>query len=92
MANIGINKNQAGLTLGSVFAILHATWVVIVGIGLGQGLMDWLHSVHFFNDSITIISFSLGDALIGIITAFISGYVLGWLFAVLWNWFGKKLK
>ncbi len=92
MANIEINKNQIGLTLGSVFAILHAAWVVIVGIGLGQSLADWLHSVHFLSDSVAITGFSLGAALIGIITAFISGYVLGWLFAVLWNWFGKKLK
>ncbi len=92
MANIEINKNQLGLTLGIVFAILHAAWVVIVGIGLGQSLIDRLHSVHFLSDVHNIISFSLGTALIGIIIAFISGYVFGWLFAVLWNWFGKKLK
>lgn len=92
MAKIKCNPNQAGLTLGILFAILHILWIIAIGIGFGQRLVDWAHSIHFVECQHTILSVSAGTAIIGIITAFISGYILGWLFAVLWNWFGKKIK
>ena len=87
-----INKNQLGLTLGIVFTILHALWVIIVWVGLGKSVVDWMHSIHFLSDVHTITAVSLGTAVIGIIVAFVSGYVLGWVFAAIWNLVGEKLK
>jgi hypothetical protein len=87
-----INKNQLGLTLGILFTIMHILWIIVVLIGWGKSIADWLHSVHFFGDAHTIIPVSLGVSLIGIIAAFISGYVTGWVFAAIWNLVGEKLK
>jgi hypothetical protein len=87
-----INKNQLGLTLGIVFTILHVLWVIAVLVGLGKIIADWMHIVHFISETHTITAVSLGNVAIGIIIAFVSGYVLGWVFAALWNSVGDKLK
>ncbi len=87
-----LHKNQAGLTLGSVFAILHALWAIVVGLGFGRDLANWWHALHFISDVHSLSGLSVLNVVVGIITAFISGYALGWLFAWLWNWYGKRLK
>jgi len=35
----------------------------------------------------TLIEIMVVMAIIGIITSFICGYITGWLFAMVWNWF-----
>ena len=87
-----INKNQAGLALGSLSALLHFLWVIVVALGFGQGLAEWWHKIHFIGDFHVIKPATFGTSVIGIITAFVAGYVLAWLFALLWNVIGKKLK
>ncbi len=86
---IELNKNQAGLTLGTISAIFHTLWAIIVAVGLGGSLSNWIHFMHFMTDIHVIASFSISTAIFGIIEAFIIGYVVGWLFALLWNWFGR---
>ncbi|MBI4440405.1 hypothetical protein HY638_05520 [Candidatus Woesearchaeota archaeon] len=86
-----LNKTQFGLALGTLFGALHLLWVISVGGKIAQGLVDYWHGVHFLTEVHTIGAFSIGPAIIGVIIAFISGYVLGWVFAALVNWYGKKV-
>ena len=84
------NPKQWALSLGFLFAILHGAWVVIVGAGAGQGIADWLNSIHFLNYGLTIMPFNLVTGLVGIVGALLSGLITGWLFATIWNWLGKQ--
>ncbi|MBI4135474.1 hypothetical protein HY477_01955 [Candidatus Uhrbacteria bacterium] len=86
------NKNQAGLTLGTLFGLMHLLWVVVVGAGVGQEMANFWHAKHFLTDMHALGGFNLGLAIVGVILAWVSGYVVGWVFAALWNWFGAKVK
>lgn len=82
-----LNSNRAGLALGTLFAIFHFIWLILIGINFGQTSANIWHSMHFISDMHTIEAFSFGTALIGLILAFVAGYVIGWLFAYLYNKF-----
>ncbi|OGL64810.1 hypothetical protein A3B21_03760 [Candidatus Uhrbacteria bacterium RIFCSPLOWO2_01_FULL_47_24] len=86
------NKNQAGLTLGTLFGLMHLLWVVVVGLGMGQSLANYWHAKHFLTDGHVLGQFQLGMAVVGVILAWISGYAVGWVFAALWNWFGARVR
>ena len=85
-----MNKNKVGLVLGVFFAILHAAWALLVAIGSAQQLIDWVLPLHFLNVVYSLTSFSIGTAVILITLAFVGGYITGWLFALVWGWFGGK--
>ena len=87
-----LNKNQVGLTLGIFIAALHALWAILVGIGSAQKLIDIILPLHFIDILCRVTDFVLVYAIILVILAFVSSYAIGWLFAALWNWVGKKVK
>lgn len=81
------NKRSSGMALGTLFAAMHFLWIIAIAGGLARGIARWGHQIHFMNMSYTLISFDIGNAVIGIISAFISGYLIGWAFAWLYNKF-----
>ncbi|MBI2024634.1 MAG: hypothetical protein HYT03_00895 [Candidatus Harrisonbacteria bacterium] len=85
-----LNKNQAGLALGSISALGHFLWVIIVAIGSGQKLADLAHSIHFLTDRHVVHEVTLGTAILGVVLALALGYITGWVFACLWNLFAKR--
>ncbi|MBS3100237.1 hypothetical protein J4463_03420 [Candidatus Pacearchaeota archaeon] len=84
-----INKNKLGLALGIFAAVLHAIWAVAVAIGLAQTYLDWIFPMHFIGNVFQVATFSIINASILVVMAFVGGYVCGWLFAWLWNKLGK---
>jgi len=80
-----IKGNKLGLVLGFFFAIIHALWVLAVGIGIGQSFLDWIMPRHFIDMAYGVLPFSFVTALVIIIAAFVTGYLAGWLFTLLWN-------
>lgn len=87
-----IKPKQLGLTLGIFFAVIHAIWALIVGLGYGQKFLSWIMSMHFMGAPMMIGGFTFGKAFVLIAVTFIAGYIFGWLFAVIWNWVSKKIK
>lgn len=85
-----LNKNHVGLTLGIISGIGHLLWVLAIAIGLGQKLLDWSLSIHFISSIQTTNGITLGMAVLGIVYALVCGYIVGWVFAAIWNWVGKK--
>lgn len=79
------DKNRLGLTVGSVSALGHFTWVVIVALGFGQRFADFVHNVHFFTDRHELVAFNIVTAALGVIFAFVIGYATGWVFAWIWG-------
>jgi len=84
-----LNNNKVGLTTGIVAAIIHLLWAVIIALGWGQSVTDWLLKTHLVISDYTITDFSLGLALILIVQSFVVWYILGWLLAWVWNWVNR---
>ncbi|HCR81487.1 MAG: hypothetical protein UY13_C0002G0179 [Candidatus Pacebacteria bacterium GW2011_GWB1_47_8] len=78
-----VSPKQAGLTLGTAFAAYHTIWVVAMMIGLGRVWFEWVQRLHFVTVTYELESFSLANALLGIASAFVMGYVMGWIFGVI---------
>lgn len=84
-----INKNSLGLSLGIFAALLHAVWAILVAAGVAKSLLDWVLPLHFVGAMFSITSFSIVSAILLVVLAFVGGYVTGWVFAAIWNKFGK---
>jgi len=88
----GLDKNRTGLTLGIFFMLLHSLWVFMIAISSQflQGMLDWIFNVHFLRPVLTVTQFNLGNAFLLVILTFACGYAIGWAFAAIWNFLGKK--
>lgn len=86
-----INKNSAGLILGSFLGGFHFLWALLVAVGGAQALLDWVFSLHFLNDPYRVAEFNVGTAAMLVIFTFVVGYVAGFCLAFLWEKIhGKK--
>ena len=86
-----LNKNKVGLTVGLFAALCHLVWIIAVAIGV-QKFVDWILLLHSIQLSMTLTSVAILNALLLIIVAFIGGYIVGWVFATIWNFVQKKAK
>lgn len=86
-----INKNALGLTLGIFSALMHAIWAIAVGIGVGQNFINFIFPLHFLNIVYQVTSFNITTMLLLVVMGFVGGYVMGWIFAALWNYTSKKM-
>lgn len=80
-----MNANKLGLVLGTFFASLHLVWILLVASGFAKQFMDYALSLHFISDVYSIGAFNFVTAGMLLVFTFASGYVLGWLFAFVWN-------
>jgi hypothetical protein len=87
-----MNANKIGLTLGSLLALVHLVWAILVRLGFGDNILGGIMRLHFISCPAAITQFSIGTAIFLIVVAFIAGYVLGWLFAAFYNYYDKKCK
>ena len=86
------NKNSAGLSLGIIFLLIHLIWFGAVIFGFGEELLSQIVATHFIQLTIQVGEFNLGDAIFALIRAFVAGYLIGWLFAFVYNKIdGKKI-
>lgn len=84
-----LNKNKAGLILGSFLAVWHFAWSGLVATGVAQTLLDWIYALHFLNNPFHVADFSIGTAALLIVVTSVVGYVFGWILAFFWNVFRK---
>ncbi|MBW3002269.1 hypothetical protein KY338_03860 [Candidatus Woesearchaeota archaeon] len=87
-----MNANKIGLTLGSLLALVHLVWAILVRLGFGDNILGGLMRLHFISSPVAIAPFKIGTAIFLIIVTFVAGYVLGWLFAHFYNYYDKKCK
>jgi hypothetical protein len=80
-----MNKNKIGLTLGLFIALLHAVWAVAVLAGIKASMLEWLFAMHFVSITFELLQFSIANALILVACTFVGGYIMGWIFAAIWN-------
>lgn len=86
-----ISKNNVGLFVGTVAALCHLIWVVLVGAGVAQKMVTWLFSMHFVQIAgYTVAEFNWLTALELVVMTFVVGYVVGYVLTLLWGWIVKK--
>ena len=83
---IELNPRKVSLTLAIVFAILHTIGI----IAILSGAIDYVMWVHFLTKSYIILPFDVGTFLLGLAGAFVLGYVIGWLFTLIYNSVNRK--
>ena len=84
-----LKPHMVGLVLGKLFAIMHGLWALFVAMGMGQMLVDSMFNFHFLSNPYTVQPFNLVNAFILVVMTFVGGYVVGWMFATIWNWVAK---
>jgi hypothetical protein len=80
-----MNKHKMGLVLGSFVAFVHIVWSVLIAFGWAQPWMDFVLRMHSLNNPYFLLPFDLTRSLGLIILTFLVGYILGNIFAMIWN-------
>ena len=82
---VTVRPDRTALILAILLGSWHLVWALLVAAGWAQPLIDFIFWIHFIQPVYAIQKFNIGIALLLVgITAAI-GYVIGWIFAVLWN-------
>jgi ABC-type sulfate transport system permease component len=79
-----MKPNKAGLALACLVVVWQLIWILMVAIGK-QPMLDWILGVHFLADGLRVTSVTFGRAIVSLLIHFVAGYILGWLFATIWN-------
>jgi hypothetical protein len=80
-----LNPHKAGLALGGLIGLFHLAWSILVAAGMAQPLINWAFQLHMIVPPFTVASFSMMNAVVLVVITSIIGYVMGWVFASLWN-------
>ncbi len=80
-----LKASKVGMALGLFVALLHVVWEVVIYSGNAQKLVTWKLGMHSLNNPFTVSAFNATTAIELVILAFIGGYILGAVFAWIWN-------
>ncbi len=84
-----IHPNRVGLVLALMAGGIHVLWSLIVAMGWGQSLINFIFWVHFIKPVYEIEPFNIGTALLLVLVTASIGYAVGNGVAMLWNKLGK---
>ena len=80
-----LNPYKTGLALGGLAAVVHLLWSIVIALGWGQGLLDFGFSMHSIKPVFLVQPFDLVRSIELIILAAIIGFIVGKVFAHIWN-------
>ena len=80
-----MNRHKVGLALGAFAGLVHLVWEVLISLGLAQGLMNFIFTMHSLNNPYTVMPFDLSRAVSLVILTSIIGYIVGSVFALILN-------
>ena len=84
------NPSTVGLYTGLLISFCHLIWVILVALGLAQGWMDFIFSLHFLDNPFQVGAFNMATAIVLLIMTFVVGYGFGWIATWVWNRMQKK--
>ena len=80
-----IHPAKAGITLAALIGGWHLCWALLVAFGWAQPLIDFIFWMHFIKPVYVVGPFNLGIAIILIVVTSIVGFIVAFVFSVLWN-------
>ncbi len=80
-----LNKNKTGLALGLFVGFLHLVWSVLLALGLAEPLINFIENLHSVDNFTMLLPFDLGRSIGLILLTALVGYVVGYVFATIWN-------
>ncbi len=80
-----LQAQKVGMAVGGTVAAVHVVWSVVVALGWGQALVDFATGIHFVKTTAMVMPFDFGTAVELVVITAIIGYVLGFVFATVWN-------
>ncbi|HUI95756.1 MAG TPA: hypothetical protein VLX44_08395 [Xanthobacteraceae bacterium] len=84
-----IDPIKAGLVLGILMGAFHLGWALLVATGSAQAVVDFVLWMHFIKPIYLIAPFAIGTAAVLVAVTTATGFVFGFLFALLWNNFHR---
>lgn len=79
-----MKPRKVALALACLVVVWQLIWILMVAIGK-QPMLDWILGVHFLADGLKVANVTVGKAIVSLLIHFVAGYILGWLFATIWN-------
>ena len=80
-----IDPVKAGITLAAVLGGWHLCWALLVAAGWAQPLIDFIFWMHFIKPVYVVGPFDLGIAIILIVVTTVVGFLVAYVFSILWN-------
>lgn len=81
-----LNPTKTGLAVGKLVGGVHLVWAVLVALGWAQALINFSQWAHMVSMPVVVQTFDISAAVTVVIVAALIGYVLGNIFAKIWNW------
>lgn len=81
---IEINEKKSAISLGLLFGLIHFAWVLLV-VTTSGGVSEWSMTLHHMRTQMAYPGLDVANLVIGTIFATVTGAVIGWLFATIWN-------
>ena len=85
--NQKLNPCKAGLALAAFGVLIHLVWSVAIALAPNatQRFINWIFTLHHVQPVHVLLPFSLANAALLLVVVFAIWYVLGFVFATLWN-------
>lgn len=80
-----LHIGSTALVVGVFVALMHAIWMLLIFFGVAQLYMNWIFGLHLLTNPYKVLPFNLMTAVWLIVFTFIVGYIMGWVFAFIWN-------
>jgi len=80
-----INPTKTALTVGAFVGGWHIVWSLLVAFGWAQVLIDFVLWMHMMSVPWVVKPFDLTAAATLVIVTWVFGYVIGYVFAKIWN-------
>jgi hypothetical protein len=80
-----MNVSKAGLVVAALIGGWHLCWATLVAAGFAQPVIDFVFWMHFLKPVYAVEPFEIGRAAILLVATSALGFVIGAVFAVVWN-------
>lgn len=87
-----VSVHETGMVFGSFFGLVHAGWALVVYLGFAQTWLDFILGLHFLKNPFVVAPFVMQTAVILVAVTVGVGYVMGVVFAKVWNLVMTKAK
>ena len=85
-----LNPMKTALAVGVFLGGWHLMWSLLVALNWAQAIYDFILWAHMIHLQLTIGPFDPVAAGTLVVMTFLVGCVIGYVFAVIWNWFHRS--